>query len=117
MSTSSNVEGGSAVDRILDSEQGSLGHFHHESSRSLSTTGNGSRAANSVLTCDETIVRRGDGAQVRPSSKGISVSDPLMFVQTSMRGSSTKNNQENEKWSWSDKFELCCCCFRKKASV
>ncbi len=114
MPTSSNVEGGSA-DRILDSERASLDHIHHESSRSLSTTGNGSRAANSVLTCDETIVRRGDGAQVRPTSQGISLSDPLMFVQTSMRGSSTKNN--NEKWSLWDKLELCFCCFRKKASV
>ncbi len=88
-----------------------------EQSISLSTIDNTSRAANSILTTDETVVRRGDGAQVTSSNRrkqGGGNFDSSMDVLTKMaigEHSPTSSVGTNEKKCG---INLCCCCFNTR---
>lgn len=104
---SSNERRNSHASSFQDANQSS------NSIRSLSTLENGSRAACSVFTCDETVVRRGDGAQVIFGSNKVNSQNFLEVDPSKDIGYDESNDTDNDERWW-----ICwCCCRRRKMLI
>lgn len=95
-------------------EMNNLNSLQDQQSISLSTIGGASKATNSVLTSDETVVRRGDGAQV--TSKGHRLKDDGVYessmvdVLTKMAiGEDSPKSAEMDGKVKNRSFFFCCC--------
>lgn len=110
----SNEDDVNEVDFIGSSGKSLNSILQDQQSLSLSTIGGASKAANSVLTSDETVVRRGDGALVAPvtGKEGCCDYDASMVdVLTKMAmGKHSPNRVELDEKSDSRNSILCCCC-------
>mmetsp|Transcript_15600 Transcript_15600/g.19799 ORF Transcript_15600/g.19799 Transcript_15600/m.19799 type:complete len:125 (+) Transcript_15600:138-512(+) len=110
-SSTSQIHGCSEGERSCCSfSTGAAGGNEEHSFRSLSTTGNTSRAANSVLTSDETVVRRGDGGQIteRERIHSFSLNGPN-FMPTEGMSQTTGVDEDDDK--------KICCCFRRRRRI
>jgi hypothetical protein len=94
-----------------------------DSERSIITTGNTSRAGISVMTSDETVVRRGDGAIVYSNlNAATKTSRKSSFMAPKFMPSGTSSTQPGEriitnKNSNKGRDWLCCCPFRRRISI
>lgn len=91
--------------------------FQSNQSISLSTIDNTSRAANSILTTDETVIRRGDGAQLprtksKPSGDDFDTSIDDVLTKIAI-GHHNPIAEKDEKRHGINPF---CCCLARRCS-
>ena len=104
-----NEKSSKSLNSCVNTNKASAADHSH---RSLSTLGNASYAANSVLTSDDTVIRRGDGAQVKNQALPSPYADNLnMVFGTGQTSGDTADESDHpiEK--------RLCCCFRRNSWV
>lgn len=109
-----------ALDCSPHDEKSNKSILQSQQSLSVSTLGNVSRAANSILTSDETVVRRGDGAQVTSSSrvkKSDAEFDSSMDVLTKIAIGNHTPSPVHEEAKKPENINFFCCCRKQKVWV